>query len=408
MKKLELNADLKGPLNNFKVIDLSRLLAGNFLSFHLAEMGADVIKVEDTRHWDPLRDFTNNNIDVTWKVLSRNKKSIALNYTTSEAGKEVLLKLVREAKVLIENFKPGGMEKFGLGPDYLLEINPKLVIVRISGWGQDGPYSHKPGFGTLVEAASGFAAKTGFPDSGPLLPNLGLADMITGVTGAFTVLSAVRNVEVSGGEGQVIDLALLDSIVSFLGADPGVCKATGRPIPRLGNRGEVAAPRNLYRSNDGHYIAMSASMQSMFERLFKAIGKAELIDDPKFKTNQDRVKHADELDEIVAEFISQRSYQENLDFFDEHKITAGPLYDAIEILDDPHVKERGVYVEMDDPEDGPLPVPSVAARLSKTPGGVRRFAPKYGEHTQELLSGLGMSGEEVEKLLADGVVKCDK
>lgn len=406
MKKLEVNANLQGPLRDLKVLDLSRLLAGNFLSFHLAEMGAEILKIEDTRHWDPLRDFTSNDVDVTWKILSRNKKSVALNFTTSEAGRDILLKLVREASVLIENFKPGDMEKFGLSPDYLLDINPDLVIVRISGWGQDGPYSHKPGFGTLVEAASGFAAKTGFPDSGPLLPNLGLADMITGVTGAFAVLSAVRNVEVSGGEGQVIDLSLLDSIVSFLGADPGVCQCTGKPIPRLGNRGEVAAPRNLYRSSDGHYIAMSASMQSMTERLFNAIGRPELIDDPKFINNEERVKNAEELDEIIGGFIGERSYKENLKFFEENKVTAGPLYDALEILDDPHVKERGVYVEMDDPEVGSLPVPNVTARLSKTPGGVRSLAPKYGEHTQEVLGSLGVAAEELNTLIAEGTVKC--
>lgn len=406
MKKLELNADLKGPLNDLKVLDLSRLVAGNFLTFHLAEMGADVLKVEDVQRWDPLRDFTSNDVDVTWKVLSRNKKSLAINYRTSDAGREILLKLVRESDVLIENYKPGGMEKIGLSPDFLLEVNPRLVIVRISGWGQDGPYSHKPGFGTLVEAASGFAAKTGFPDSGPLLPNLGLADMITGVTGAFAVLSAVRNVEVAGGEGQVIDLSLLDSIVSFLGEDPGVCKFRGKPIPRLGNRGEVAAPRNLYQSSEGRYIALSASMQSMFERLCNAIGRPELIDDPRFLTNEDRVRNADELDPIIGEFIGQRSYQENLDFFDENGVTAGPLYDAIEILEDPHVKERGVYLEIDDPDVGTMPVPNVAARLSKTPGGVRRHAPKHGEHTVEILATLGVSDEDRDELISEGVIKC--
>lgn len=406
MKKLELNADLVGPLKDLNVLDISRLLAGNFLSFHLAEMGAEVLKVEDTRRWDPLRDFTSDKVDVTWKVLCRNKKSLVLNYSTSEKGRDIFLKLVRKADVMIENFKPGGLEKMGLSPEFLLEINPALVIVRISGWGQDGPYSHKPGFGTLVEAASGFAAKTGFPDSGPLLPNMGLADMITGVTGAFSVLCAIRNVEVSGGEGQVIDLSLFDSIVSFLGDDPGVCQCTEKPIPRLGNRSEIAAPRNLYLSDDGRYIALSASMQSMAERLFKAIGRPEMTHDPRFRTNEDRVRNAEELDRIIGNFIGQRSYRENLEFFEKNGITAGPLYDAVDILEDPHVKERGVYVEMDDPEVGTLPVPNVAARLSRTPGGVRRYAPGYGEHTAEVLASLGISADDLEELISEGAIRC--
>lgn len=395
-----------GPLQGLKVLDLSRLIAGNFLSYHLAEMGAEVLKIEDTRRWDPLRDFTCNDKDLTWKILSRNKKSVALNYTSSDKGREILLNMIRNAHVLIENFKPGGMEKFGLSPDYLLEINPKLVIVRISGWGQDGPYSSKPGFGTLVEALSGFAAKTGFPDSGPLLPNLGLADMITGITGAYTVLAAVRNIEVSGGEGQVIDLCLLDSIVSFLHADPATCRENGRAIPRLGNRGEVAAPRNLYVSSDGRYIALSASMQSMAERLFRAIGRADLIDNPKFLNNQLRVKNSDELDEIISTFIKGKTFAENIAFFDENGITAGPLYDAIEIMDDPHVKARGVYTEITDPVIGPMVVPGVAARLSKTPGGMHHRAPEHGEHTAEALRQLGIAEEELQLLQERGVVKC--
>ena len=406
MRKLEVNPALQGPLTGIKVLDLSRLLAGNFLSFHLAEMGADVVKIEDTRRPDPLRAFTDNGIDVSWKVLCRNKRSLAIDYTTDEQGRQLLIDLIKHCQVLVENFKPGGLEKLGLGPDVLRDVNPSLVIVRISGWGQDGPYSHKPGFGTLIEAASGFAAKTGFPDSGPLLPNLGLADMITGVTGAFYVASAIRHVEVEGGTGQVIDLSLFDSMVSFLGSDPGTCKATGKPIPRLGNRSEIAAPRNLYRSSDGHYVALSASMQSMAERLFTVIGRAELIEDPRFRTNEDRVRHSDELDEIIGEFIGQRNYKENLAFFEEHQVTAGPIYDAIEVLDDPHVIERGVYLEMDDPDVGPLPVPGVTGRLSETPGGVRRLAPAFGEHTREVLAELGLSDERIDELISDGLAIC--
>ena len=408
MKTVKMGMNNTGPLRDIRILDLSRLLAGNFLSFHLAELGADVVKIENTRQGDPLRDFTTKGKQVSWKILCRNKRSLSLNYTTDARGRELLFRLLENAHGLIENFKPGGMEKFGLAPEALHRVNPRLVIVRVSGWGQDGPYSHKPGFGTLVEAFSGYAAKSGFPDSEPLLPNLGLADMITGVTGAFSLLSAIREVEVNGGRGQVIDLSLLDGITSFLGIDPAICRLTGKPIPRLGNRGEVSAPRNLYRSSDGRYIAISASMQSMFDKLFIAIGQADLLDDPRFRTNEDRVRNSDKLDEILGAFIARRSARDNLDFFEKNDVTAGPLYDAVEILNDPHVQERGVYVSVDDPDLGPMPVPNIAARLSATPGSLRTHAPKLGEHTEEILHALGLTGNEIAGLEAEQVIKCNR
>jgi crotonobetainyl-CoA:carnitine CoA-transferase CaiB-like acyl-CoA transferase len=408
MKEIQMGAPNLGPLKGMRVLDLSRLLAGNFLSYHLADLGAEVIKIEDARQPDPLRKFTNNGVDATWKVLARNKKSLALDYTRCDKGRQLLLDLVRGADALIENFKPGGMEKFDLGPELLHEINPKLVIARVSGWGQDGPYSHKPGFGTLVEAFSGFAAKSGFPDSDPLLPNLGLADMITGITGAFSLLAALREVEVRGGKGQVIDLALLDGIVSFLGADPAVCQATGRPIPRTGNKGEVAAPRNLYLSKDGRYIALSASMQSMVDRLFRAIGREDLIDNPNFKTNEDRIRNSDELDVIIGNFIGERSAEECLAFFEAQGITAGPLYNAMEILEDTHVQERGVYVKVNDPDMGTVPMPNIAARFSGTPGAIRSLAPAYGQDTKLLMKEIGLTDGDIQALEQEQVIVCGK
>ncbi|NIB40519.1 CoA transferase [Pseudomaricurvus alkylphenolicus] len=408
MKEIQMGAPNLGPLKGMRVLDLSRLLAGNFLSYHLADLGAEVIKIEDARQPDPLRKFTNNGVDATWKVLARNKKSLALDYTRCDKGRQLLLDLVRGADALIENFKPGGMEKFGLGPELLHEINPKLVIARVSGWGQDGPYSHKPGFGTLVEAFSGFAAKSGFPDGDPLLPNLGLADMITGITGAFSLLAALREVEVRGGNGQVIDLALLDGIVSFLGADPAVCQATGRPIPRTGNKGEVAAPRNLYLSKDGRYIALSASMQSMVDRLFRAIGREDLIDNPNFKTNEDRIRNSDELDVIIGNFIGERSAEECLAFFEAQGITAGPLYNAMEILEDTHVQERGVYVKVNDPDMGTVPMPNIAARFSGTPGAIRSLAPAYGQDTKLLMKEIGLTDGDIQALEQEQVIVCGK
>jgi len=408
LKKIKFGGENTGPLRNIKILDLSRLISGGFLTSHFADLGADVIKVEDVKRPDALRYMTNNDISVQWKVLSRNKKSLALDFTTNDDGRELLFNLVRQADALVENFKVGSLEKFGLGPDVLLDINPNLVIARISGWGQTGPYSHKPGFGTLVEAFSGFAAKSGFPDSGPLLPNLGLADMITGITGAFSVLAAINDVKENGGKGQVIDLSLLDGMTSFLGADPAICKATGRPIPRMGNKGEVAAPRNLYLSKDGKYIALSASMPAMAHRLFRSIGREDLIDDPKFRTNEDRVRNSDELDDIIGAFIEQYNAKECLAFFDDAGVTIGPLFDAIEILEDPHVQERGTYVRVDDPEIGEMVMNNIPARFSGTPVSIRTPAPNHGQNTRDILLETGLSDEQIEQLEAKGIIRCGK
>jgi len=283
------------PLDNVRILDLSRVMAGNSLSYYLADFGAEVIKVEQPGAGDPLRAIGREHVSPFWKVLSRNKKSIAINLKTPE-GIELVKKLVMDADVLLENFRLGTLEKMGLGPEVLHSLNEKLVFVRISGWGGTGPYSHKPGFGTLIEAFSGFAAKNGFPDRPPLLPNLGLADTVCGLTGAVATMVALREVEVNEGKGQVIDLSILDAMVAFLATDAAQFVVTGVKPGRAGNRGQVAAPRNLYRTKDDSHVAMSASTQTMTEKLLAAIDRSELITDPRFATSEARMKNADELD----------------------------------------------------------------------------------------------------------------
>src|SRR2546421_1102733 len=378
------------PLDGIRVLDLSRLVAGNMLSLQLADFGAEVIKIEDPRKGDPLRDWRTDNISVHWKVYARNKKSVTLNLRAPE-GLNVLHKLVATAQVFVENFRPGTVEEMGLGPDALLAINAKLVIVRVSGWGQDGPYRLKPGFGSLVEGMSGFASKNGFADRPPVLPPLALADMIAGLYGSNAVLVALREIEQNSGTGQVIDLPLLDPIFSILGPEAALYQLTKKIEPRVGSRSNNTAPRNVYETRDGRFIAISASIQSMAERLYRAIGRADMIDDPRFRTNSDRVKNIDEADRPVAEFIKARTLADNLAAFQAAEVTAAPVYDIDQFIADPHVQARAIVTDLPDPEMGSVPMHAVVPRLSGTPGEIRTPAPALGEHNDAILGTRGLA-----------------
>ncbi|MBC5765822.1 CaiB/BaiF CoA transferase family protein [Ramlibacter albus] len=365
------------PLAGIRVLDLSRLMAGNMLTLQLADFGAEVIKVESAQG-DTLRDWKNDGKPLWWKVYGRNKKSICLDLK-DKGDRDALLALVPQAQVVVESFRHGGMEAFGLGPDDLHAVNPGLVIVRISGWGQTGPYAERPGFGTLVEAFSGFAERNGFPDKPPALPNLGLADMIAGLSGAFATLAAVREVEVNGGQGQVVDLSLLEPMIGVLGPDAAIYQHTGKRPRRLGNRAENAAPRNAYLCSDGHWMVMSGSTQRMAERVMAAIGRPELALDPRFIDNSARIANIDELDALIGGFIAQRTLQENLAHFAEYEVTVGPVLNVDEIVKEPHVKQRQVLVDVPDPELGSILMHNVFPRLSRTPGTIRTPAPKIGQ-----------------------------
>jgi len=389
--------EAKVPLDGIRVLDLSRLVAGNMVSLQLADFGAEVIKIEDPRKGDPLRDWRTNGISVHWKVYARNKKSVTLNLRDAE-GLNLLRKLVATAQVFIENFRPGTLEAMGLGPDTLHAINPKLILVRVSGWGQDGPYRLKPGFGSLVEGMSTFAAKNGFADRPPVLPPLALADMIAGLYGANAVLVALREIELNGGTGQVIDLPLLDPIFSILGPEAALYKLTQTIEPRVGSRSNNTAPRNVYETSDGRFIAISASIQSMAERLYRAIGRADMIEDPRFRTNTDRVKNIDEAERPVAEFIKARTLADNLQVFEAAEVTAAPVYDIDQFIADPHVRAREIVTELPDDEMGSVPMHHVVPRLSGTPGEIRSAAPALGEHNDAILGALGLDAASIANL----------
>jgi crotonobetainyl-CoA:carnitine CoA-transferase CaiB-like acyl-CoA transferase len=394
------------PLDGIRVVDLSRLVSGNMVSLQLADFGAEVVKVEDPKKGDPLRAWQTAGVSLHWKLYCRNKKSLALDLRAPR-GRELLRALIAKSHVLIENFRPGTLETMGLAPELLCRDNPRLVIVRVSGWGQDGPYRDRPGFGTLVESMSGYAARTGFADREPVLPPTALADMVAGLYGAFATMVALREAERSG-RGQVIDLPLLDPLFSFIATEAAAFRLSGEIRERTGSRSETTSPRNVFRTKDGRYIGISASIQAMAERLFRAIGREDVIADPRLRTNSDRVKNAAECEAPIAEFIAARTLEENMAAFEAAEVTAAPVYDIDQFIADPHVRAREILVDVPDEAMGHIPMHNVIPRLSGTPGRLRRPAPRLGEHTAEILGRLGLDRTAIEGLAREGVIGLDR
>jgi len=401
--RIEFDPDAPAALDGVRVVDLSRLVAGNMLSLQLADQGAEVVKIEDPEKGDPLRAWRVKGQSLYWKVYCRNKKSVALSLRAPE-GLAAVADLIASSQVLIENFRPGTLEAMGLGPAVLHARNPALVIVRVSGFGQDGPYRDRPGFGSLVEGLSGFAAKNGFADRAPVLPPLALADMVAGLYGAYAVMVALRVAERTG-RGQVIDLPLFDPIASILGPDAAIYRTTGEKPQRLGSRSNTTSPRNVWETKDGRFVAISASIQTMAERLFRAIGRADMIEDPRFRTNTDRVRNIDACEAPIAAFIAARTLAENLAVFGAAEVTAAPVYEIDQFMEDPHVAARAMLVEVPDAEAGSVLMHNVIPRLSDTPGRLRRPAPALGEHTRAVLGTVGWDAARVAALVAAGVAQ---
>ena len=390
----------QGPLDGVRVLDLSRLVAGNMLSLQLADFGADVVKVEPPAG-DPLRDWRDGGAPLYWKTYGRNKRSLVLNLREA-AARDALLRLVTRADVFIENYRPGTLEEIGLGPDALLEKNPDVIIVRVSGFGQTGPYAPLPGFGTLVEAMSGLAARTGFADREPVLPPLALADMIAGLYGAFAVTTALRARERGAARGQVIDLTLLESMFSVLGPEAAIYRMTGAVRERTGSGSHISAPRNVYRCADGKYVAISGSTETMARRIFRAIGRADMIEDARFATNSARVAHRPLVDAAVGGWFATRTRDQALALMRQAGVTAGPVYDIADAVADEHFRERGIIVEVEDAELGSLPMHDIVPRLSQTPGVWRRPAPALGEHTDAVLTEAGLDAEAIARMRREG------
>ena len=391
------------PLENFKILDLSRLAAGNMVSHMFADFGADVIKIEKPGKGDDLRNWQVNDVAHWWAVYSRNKRSIALNLKEEE-GLKLLKELVKSADVFIENFVPGTLEKWGVGPDKLLELNKNLIILRISGWGQTGIYKDAPGFGSLVEGMSGFASMTGEENQKPLLPPLALADMVAGLTGFGAILMAVIASKKNQIGGQVIDLSLFEPLFSILGPWAASYKISGKIPPRIGNRSNVAAPRGIYKTKDNKFVSLSASMQSMWEKLAITIGAQELINDPKFLTNSDRLSNQDDLDDVISNFIKKFDRDPLLKLFSEKGITVGPVLDISEIIEHPYVLDRKILIEHYNNNYGNILMHQAFPRLSKTPGKVKSSAPSIGENTNDILKEIGLTKSQIEKLRDNKII----
>ncbi|MCZ8096672.1 MAG: CoA transferase [Burkholderiales bacterium] len=386
-RPLRFDPNARGPLDGIRVIDLSRLVAGNMLSLQLADFGADVVKVEPP-NGDPLREWRDAGHSLHWTVYGRNKRSIVLDLRDPE-DMESLKALLATADVFIENFRPGTLEEMGLAPSALIAANPDLVIVRVSGFGQTGPYAGLPGFGTIVEGMSGFAHRTGFPDREPVLPPLALADMIAGLYGANAVSMALLARKRGHARGQVIDLSLFEPIFSMLGPEAAIYRVTGAVKERSGSASNTASPRNVYRCADGRYVSLSGSTPQVARRIFDTIGRSDMNDDPRFATNAERLRHRDLVDEAIGGWFARHDRDEALTIMRAAGATVGPIYSIAEIVEDPHVREREVVVEVEDATFGSIPMHNIVPRLSGTPGTFRRPAPGLGEHMAEILAEVG-------------------
>jgi len=391
------------PLENIKILDLSRLAAGNMVSHMFADFGADVVKVEKPGKGDDLRNWKINGVSHWWAVYSRNKRSISIDLKKDE-GLDLLKELVKSADVFIENFVPGTLEKWGIGPEQLNELNKKLIILRISGWGQTGIFKNAPGFGSLVEGMSGFAAMTGEEKQAPLLPPLALADMVAGLTGFGAILMAILASKKNNIGGQVIDLSLFEPFFSILGPWAASYKISGKVPARIGNRSNVAAPRGIYKTKDNKYVSLSASMQSMWEKLALTIGSSDLIKDPRFLTNSDRLNNQDDLDKPISKFIRKYNREEVLNIFSKEGITVGPVLDISEIIEHPYINDREVLVDHYNKEYGNILMHQAFPRLSKTPGKVRHSAPLLGGDTDNVLKEIGISVKQIQMLRKNKII----
>ena len=394
-----------GPLSGLRVIDCGVLFAGPVIGTLLADFGADVIKVEHPRG-DSLRTlgWQKNGVSLWWAFVSRNKRLVSINLSSAE-GASLLKELVATADVLIESFRPGTFERWGLGPDVLQAINPRLVIVRTSGFGQTGPYSRRPGFGTVAESISGYAHINGQPDGPPTLPPFALGDGIASLFGTFATMFAIYHRDTHGAPGQVIDLAIYEPLFWILGPQSLVYDQLGIIPGRTGSRTEWTAPRNAYQASDGRWFGLSASSQSIAERVMNLIGHGEVAKEPWFADHTGRIAHHLELDRLIGGWIGQHTAAEVMAAFEESEAVIGPIYSIADIFEDPQFLARETITTVEDPVLGKVRIQNAIPRLSATPGRVRHLGGELGAHNQEILGGeLGHLDADLARWRASGVI----
>ena len=392
------------PLRGIRVLDAATLFAGPLAATLLGDYGADVIKIEHPKG-DPVRGHghSKNGVPLWWKMISRNKRAVTLNLSDPE-GQKLMLRLVERADVLVENFRPGTLERWSLGWNELHTCNPGLVLLRMTGFGQFGPYASRPGFGTLAEAMSGFAHITGEPDRPPTLPPFGLADGISGITGAFAAVTALYNRDRNNDQGQVIDLAIIEPILTVLGSQPTVYDQLGIIQNRTGNRSVNNAPRNTYKTKDGRWVAISTSAQSIAERVMRLVHHPEVINEPWFMSGAERAKHADILDKMVGDWIAERPFDEVISAFTEAEAAVAPIYDVSDVMKDPQFQALQSIISVPDEQLGQVKMQNVLFRLSETPGAVRWSGRALGQDNASVYGELGLTSERLRELKAKNVI----
>ena len=401
-----MNSEMPMPLTGIRVLDASTILAGPLCCRILGDYGADVIKIESPGAGDSMRGHGHDvdGVSLWWKEISRNKRTVGIDLRT-KGGEEVFRKLASISDVIVENFRPGTLERWNLSPQSLREVNPGLVVLRLTGFGQSGPYSSRPGFGTLAEAMSGFAHMTGEQDGPPTLPSFGLADSICAMAGVSAILMALRYRDLVSRVGQDIDLNILEPILTAVGPAPSVYHHTGVIEGRHGNRSTNNAPRNTYLTRDGYWVAVSASALNVAKRVMELVGHPEIAEEPWFATGRGRVEHVDLIDELVGGWISTHDRDDVLKAFEKAEAAIAPVLDAKGIVEDPHIRATEMLVEVADQDLGTVLMHNVLWRMSDTPGQIRFTGRKLGQDTKEILcTELGFTDEEFDNLVAEGAI----